>query len=121
MSSPVLRALLVVAGTVALGLGVLGAFLPVLPTTPFLLLSAACYARSSERFYQWLLRSRFGPAIRAWREHRAVPRRVKRLALVVVVLTFSLSIAVVPVLWGRVAMAALGVALLVFLARLPVV
>lgn len=119
-ASPVVRALLVVAGTLAVGLGVLGAFLPILPTTPFLLLAAACYARASRRFYGWLLRSRaFGPTIRAWRRSRSIPRRVKRIALVTIALAFTGSIVVVPVLWARLAMGALGIVLWVWMARRP--
>ena len=80
--SRVVRVLLVVVGSLALALGVLGIFLPVLPTTPFLLLAAACYARASERFYLWLLRSpAFGPTIREWRQHRSIPYRTKWVAI----------------------------------------
>lgn len=119
-ASPVVRALLLVAGTVALGLGLLGAFLPILPTTPFLLLAAACYARASLRFYGWLLRSpTFGPTIRAWRATRSVPRRAKRVALVMIALAFTTSILVVPLLWAKLAMGALGVSLFVWMARRP--
>ena len=60
-----MKALLVTVGTLSVGLGVLGIFLPLLPTTVFLLLAAACYARSSERFYQWLVNHRWLGAGRA--------------------------------------------------------
>ena len=72
------RVLMVIAGTLFVGLGVLGIFLPLLPTTPFLLLAAACYARGSKRFYDWLLNNRwFGNYVRDYREKKQVPLRVK--------------------------------------------
>ena len=71
--SRAVRVALVVAGTGFVGLGILGAFLPVLPTTPFMLLAAACYARASTRFYNGLLNNRaFGPTIREWRRYRSI-------------------------------------------------
>lgn len=65
-------------GLMCVGLGVLGAFLPVLPTTPFLLVALWAFARSSKRLETWLLNHpRFGPRLRAWRRHRVVPLPVK--------------------------------------------
>ena len=76
------RVLYVLLGLFFVGLGVIGAFLPVLPTTPFLLLASYFFVRSSHRLNAWLLRSRlFGPFIRDWQRHRAVRPRVKVTAL----------------------------------------
>jgi len=77
-SSRFIRGLLIAAGTFFVGLGVLGVFLPLLPTTPFLLLAAACYAKSSKRFYHWLLNNRwFGNYIKNYQEKKGVPLKVK--------------------------------------------
>lgn len=81
--NPLTRWPLLIAGHLFVALGVLGAFLPVLPTTPFLLLAAACYVRSSERHYRWIMENRvLGPAIRDYHERRAIRPRVKAAALV---------------------------------------
>jgi uncharacterized membrane protein YbaN (DUF454 family) len=73
-----LRWALFVAGFVAVGLAALGVILPILPTTPFVLVAAACFARSSPRFHDWLLATRvFGPLIEDWRTHRGLSRRAK--------------------------------------------
>ena len=77
------RVLWLLAGGVCLLLGIAGIFLPLLPTTPFVLLAAACFSRGSTRCEAWLLNHpRFGPMVRDWRQHRAVPLRAKQLALV---------------------------------------
>jgi uncharacterized membrane protein YbaN (DUF454 family) len=87
-----LRTSLVVAGTAFLALGIVGIILPVLPTTPFLLLSAACYARGSKRFYTWLLNNRiFGKYIRNYREGKGIQLRVKVVALAVLWVTIAYS------------------------------
>lgn len=72
----------VTLGWLCVGFGVIGAVLPVLPTTPFLLVAAWAFARSSRRFHDWLIdHPRLGPPVRAWRQHRVVPLRAKIAAL----------------------------------------
>ena len=72
------RGLYLVLGLACVGLGIAGVFLPVLPTTPFMIRAAACFARSSTRLEAWLLgHRRFGPVLRDWRARGAIPRRAK--------------------------------------------
>ncbi len=87
------RSVLVAFGLLCVGLAVLGMFVPVLPTTPFLLLALACFAKSSQRLYGWLLSHRaFGPVIRNWHETRSMPRRAKISAVVSIVVVGGISV-----------------------------
>ena len=87
------RGLLWVAGSVSLALGVIGVVLPGLPTTPFVLLAAACYARASPRLHAGLLNHRLtGPLLRDWEAHRSLTRRTKTVAVVSMALMDSLSV-----------------------------
>jgi uncharacterized membrane protein YbaN (DUF454 family) len=115
------RAALVVAGSGFVALGLAGIFLPVLPTTPFLLLAAACYARASRRFYNALLNSRlFGPAILEWHEHRSIAWRTKLTAIALMAATLAASILFfVEDPWLRAALALLGLVLAAWLYRVP--
>jgi uncharacterized membrane protein YbaN (DUF454 family) len=83
-----MRIFLTVIGLVALGLGILGIFLPVLPTTPFLLLAAALFLKSNEGLYEWLMNHpKLGPYIRNFMEHKAIPLRVKVISVSLVWVT----------------------------------
>jgi len=87
------RVLLITAGTLFVGLGIIGIFVPILPTTPFLLLAAACYARSSQRFYDWLLNNRwFGRYLKNYLQGRGIPLRVKVITIVLLWVTIGFSI-----------------------------
>lgn len=119
--SRLVRVLFNLAGTVALGLGVLGIFLPLLPTTPFVLLAAACYARGSERFHQWLLANRtFGPMVYEWERHRSLPYRTKITAIALMSLTMGISIVFfVRPTWLKIVLALFGVGLAIWMYRIP--
>lgn len=116
-----MRGLCLVAGVAALALAALGVVLPLLPTTPFVLLAAACFARGSERFHDWLLGHPIaGPIIVEWREHRSMARRVKAWASLLMGLSFGSSILLMESPWHQAMLAGLGVVLGVFLWRVPV-
>jgi uncharacterized membrane protein YbaN (DUF454 family) len=85
-----MKYLLIILGSLCLALGVIGIFLPLLPTTPFLLLSAALYVRSSEKLYQWLIHQKYlGSYIRNFREHKAIPLRAKIISISMVWITLT--------------------------------
>lgn len=109
-------------GWIAVVLAALGVILPLLPTTPFLLLAAWCFARSSPRFHAWLLyRSWFGSYLRHWQDHRALPPGAKWKAVTVIIITFALSLWLVNLLWVRILLLTILVILLTFMLRLPVI
>lgn len=91
-SSRWIRRVWIGAGILFVGLGTLGIFLPLLPTTPFLLLAAACYARGSKRFYNSLVSNRwFGSYIKNYRERKALPLKIKILSIVLLWATIGYS------------------------------
>lgn len=98
------RYILIACGTLSVILGVIGIFLPILPTTPFLLLAAACYARSSDRLYRWLLNNRwFGQYIRNYREGHGLPLRLKILTILTLWLVIGFTaLFVFSALWLRI-------------------
>ena len=91
------------AGTTCLVLGIIGIVLPILPTTPFLLLAAACYARSSERVYNWLLNNRIlGTYIRNYREGKGMPIKLKIFTITLLWITILISVFFIQILWVRI-------------------
>lgn len=87
------KGLLIIAGSISTAIGIVGIFIPLLPTTPFLLLAAACYARSSQRFYDGLLSNRvFGAYIKNYLEGKGIPIKLKIITLALLWITIGLSI-----------------------------
>lgn len=120
MIAPIKRYLLIIAGIISLILGVLGAFLPLLPTVPLILLAGFCFARSSPRLHQWLLDHRtFGLIIRNFEAGKGVPRKVKVRAIALIWLSMGISCWVV----GRpelcIMLAVIGLAVSTYLYRMP--
>ncbi len=110
-----------IAGLACVGLAILGAILPILPTTVFLIMATACFAKSSPRMQKKLLDNKtFGPLIHEWQQHRSIPRKAKRIAL----LTIVLSVAWSGFLLQNMMLTALVIALVIgpfiFLWRLPI-
>jgi uncharacterized membrane protein YbaN (DUF454 family) len=89
------RPLWIAAGLAAMALGLAGVALPVLPTTPFMLLAAFCFAKGSPRLHRWLVdHPRFGPAIRDWNRHGAISPKAKKLAAAAMAAALLISMAV---------------------------
>jgi len=103
-----------------LAVGLLGVAIPLLPTTPFVLLAAACYVRGSRRFYTYLLTHRvFGTVIRDWDQHRAMSLRAKRWATACVLLSITASTLAVDRIWMGVVLVLLAVLVIAGLLRIP--
>ncbi|MEE9147558.1 MAG: YbaN family protein [Candidatus Tectomicrobia bacterium] len=113
--------LYILAGWLCLGLGFLGVFLPLLPTTPFILLAAFCFSRGSAALHQWLLAQKsFGPLIRDWNQHGIIRPRVKWTSCLLIVLMMSY-----PVIFGhipllaKIAAVAVGISVIGFIWSRP--
>lgn len=101
-------------------LGVIGIALPLVPTTPFILLAGVCFAESSPRFHRWLLANKtFGPMIKNWQQGRFVSRHTKIRALLMMAVTFPLSIWVIDILWARVVLFLCWLICSIFILLLP--
>jgi uncharacterized membrane protein YbaN (DUF454 family) len=103
-------------------MGILGIFLPLLPTTPFLLLAAACYARSSPRLYRWLHENRwFGAYLTNYRAGRGLPVRAKVITIAILWLAIGISIVVTPILWVRILLLLIASGVTMHLLRMKIV
>lgn len=111
---------LVAVGGISLFLGTLGVFLPLLPTTPFLLLAAWCFMKSSPRLNQWLLSHRkFGPAIKSWKEERAISVSAKILATVTALISLTLSWIFTPIIYVNLGVTTLLIGVMIFVWTRP--
>jgi uncharacterized membrane protein YbaN (DUF454 family) len=117
----VTKILLVTAGTICLALGAIGVVVPILPTAPFLLLAAACYCRSSERLYRWLLSNRlFGEYIRNYREGKGIPLKTKIAAVAVLWIAIVYSaFFVVDIIEVQLVLLVVAIAVSTHIIRLP--
>jgi len=108
----IVKGLYFLGGTISLSLGVIGIVLPILPTTPFLLLAAACYARSSKKFYDWLLNNRIlGAYIRNYIEGKGMPIKVKIFTISLLWITILVSAFLfIQILWVRIVLIIIAIA-----------
>lgn len=112
VSNRCIRFILLFAGTVFLALGIIGIVIPILPTTPFLLLAAACYARGSQRFYDWLLTNKwFGSYIKNYREGKGIPLKMKvfTISLLWITILFS-AFFIIQIVWIRIVLLIIAIA-----------
>ena len=119
-SNRFIRWFLITGGTVSIFLGLLGIIIPLLPTTPFLLLAAASYAKSSEKFYNWLITTKFfGTYIRNYREGKGIPLKVKVTAISFLWITIlSTSIFFIPVVAVKILLIVIAAAVTVHIVKI---
>jgi uncharacterized membrane protein YbaN (DUF454 family) len=123
VKSEFLRWILICCGWFSIVVGVVGIILPLIPTVPFLLLAAACFARSSERFHGWLIEhAQLGPLVRDYLQSGGIPLRVKKMAIGMVWISFPVSAFLfVPVVWLKIVLMASAAAITLYLLRLPTI
>jgi uncharacterized membrane protein YbaN (DUF454 family) len=115
-----LKPLYAAAGGLCLALGIVGVFLPLLPTTPFVLLASACFLRGSPAAHRRLhAHPRLGPYLSAYEQGRGIPLRAKVVAIALLWLSIGSAIAYVGIPWAGLAMGAVAAAVTAYLAHLP--
>ena len=101
-------------------LGIIGIVLPLLPTTPFVLLASACFMRASPKIHLWLISHRYlGPPIVEWQSKKTINKKIKKKAVIMIVGSFVLSICIAPVIWVKGIIAVIGIALLIWFSKIP--
>ncbi|HAN20306.1 MAG: hypothetical protein A2Y15_03525 [Clostridiales bacterium GWF2_36_10] len=101
---------LITAGTLSLILGIIGVFIPVLPTTPFLLLSSFCYMKGSERLYRWLINSKqFGTFITNYTKYKVIKKNTKIVSLIFLWLSLCISFFLIEALYIRILIITIGI------------
>ena len=114
------KGFLITAGTLSVGVGVAGIFLPLLPATPFFLVAAACYVRSSNRLNRWLLTNRVtGSYIANYRAGHGIPLRAKATSICVLWITLAISAWMVQIWWVWLILGAVAVGVPLFILSLP--
>lgn len=110
------------AGGLCIILGIAGIALPLLPTTPFILLASACFMRGSPTFHCWLHNHKtFGPILYNWNKNKAIDTKVKQRGSIVIVVSFTVSILFVPAIWLKIMLLVMAIVLLSWFMRLPVI
>ena len=121
VKSDFLRWILICCGWFSILAGVVGIFLPLVPTVPFLLLATICFSRSSKRFHTWLIEhNHLGPLIRDYLNGGGIPLRAKRMAIGMVWISFPASAFIfVQVVWAKILLIAIAAGITLYLLRLP--
>lgn len=116
-----IKALLAASGLLCVGLGVVGIFVPGLPTTPFMLLAAWLFAKSSTRLHQWLINHpHFGPFINAWQSGAGLERKMRRRILLTLWVGMGVSMLIIAKLWAVLLLGGIGAAVSLYILRKPV-
>ena len=114
------RILYLLLGWFSLITGIIGIFLPLLPTTPLVLLAAWCFSRSSDRFHSWLINHKFfGPIVRDWQSSDGIPRRARNRAILFMWSGMLISILLVSRFWATIGLVCIGLCVSVYLLRMP--
>ncbi|MTI71657.1 MAG: DUF454 domain-containing protein [Firmicutes bacterium] len=115
------KIILIILGSISIALGIIGIFLPLLPTTPLLLLGASCYVKSSNSLYNWLINNKYlGSYIKNYREGRGIPKKTKIIAISTLWLTIGYSaIFIVPLLLIKILLLFIAIGVTIHLLTLP--